>query len=406
MSSENQNNYIKGYKYRIYPTDSQKELIRKYIDLYRFVYNWGLALEESNYKLYKDGKSDIKFFNFFDLCQEFKKFKDLEENSWLKVLPNTTARLALRDVINSYNKFFKCKEIGHPKFKSKKRSPKMFKTRNERFYINGDKIRFEGLSYGHTATSSDLVDLHFDSGFTRDQNVKYIQPSISIDNLGNYWVSFSIETPYELLSTPKTEPIGIDVGIRHTMTLSTGEIFNRPKEKIDKLKRRLSRESHHYSRDINRRMLEARRTKTKYDDIPISKRSQKRKEKIQKLYNRISNIKKSFYHETIKNIVLRNPEAIVIETISTREITSNNSWATKMFDGADFYTMHKIIEDKCTKYNIPLIKADKQYPSTQMCSCCGHIKKLRSHHTYICPVCGNRMDRDVNAAINLRNLAV
>ena len=397
--------FNKGYRYRIYPTDSQKELIRKYIDLYRFVYNWGLALEHNQYNLYKDGKSNIRFFSFFDLCKEFKKFRDLEENSWLKELPNTTARLALKDVIESYNKFFKCKGFGYPKFKTKKRSPKSFKTRNERFYIEGDKIRFEGLKYS-LSDGAEMVDLHFDTGFLRNQNVKYMQPSISIDNLGNYWVSFSIEMPCKILDTPKTEPIGIDVGIRQTMTLSTGEVFNKPKEKINRLKKRLSKAQHHYSRDVNRRMLEAKRTKTKYDDIPISKRSQKRKEKIQKLYNKISNIKKNFYHETIKNIVLRNPEAIVIETISTREITSNNSWATKMFDGADFYTMHKIIEDKCTKYSIPLIKADRGFPSTQICSCCGYIKKMHSNHIYICPVCGNRMDRDVNAAINLRNLAV
>ena len=72
---------------------------------------------------------------------------------------------------------------------------------------------------------------------------------------------------------------------------------------------------------------------------------------------------------------------------------------------ADFYTIRKIFEDKCEKYNIRLVEADPEYPSSQICSNCGHIRRIDSQHTYICHNCGTRIDRDLNAAINLRNLA-
>ena len=284
----------------------------------------------------------------------------------------------------------------------------MFKTRNDRFYIDGDRVRFEGLPHINRYIGLvDTINLGFDFGLYKNQHIKYIQPVISIDNLGNYWVSFSIKEPIQKLDKPKTEPIGIDLGIRKTMTLSTGETFTRPNDKINRIDRRLSRIRRQCSRDNKRRRREANRTKTKYEDIPVSKRSQKRLTKLRKLNKKITNIKNNFYHETIKNIVLRNPEAIVLETTRTREMqrTAKYKQLQQGLHKANFFTMAKIFEDKCTKYGVPLIKADHTYPSTQVCSNCGHRQKLHGKKIYHCPQCGLEMDRDLNAALNLRNLA-
>lgn len=411
MSENSGNTYIKGYKFQAYPTEEQKQMINKYIDLYRFVYNWGIAQEEEQYKLKKDRITTTGFLRYFDLNLKLTEFRNKPGNEWIKEIPNSTSRLALRDVANAYIQFFKHPDKFHsPKFKSKKRSKKYFKTRNDRFSINGNRFRFEGMAFSKGKGKNiplDEIQLHFDTGFFRDDKVKYICPTISVDNLDRYWVSFSVEEECIDLDTPKTDAIGIDVGVRQTMVLSTGEVFNRPKEKINNLESKLRHAMRHYSRDIDRRMKESIRTKTKYEDIPISNRSQKRLNKVRKLYKRITNIKENFYHETIKSIVLRNPEAIVIENISTRELQkkSGKLWANKYLPKADFRKMHVIIEEKCKKYNVPLIKADKQFKSSQICSVCGNIKDPYSRHVYICPVCGNRMDRDVNAAINLKNLA-
>ena len=398
--------YMHGYRIRIYPTELQKELINKYINLYRRVYNWAREKQEEQYAKKKAGETTKGFIPFYDLCKLYAEYRNLPENEWLKELPNTTARLALRDLINAYSKFFKHKSR-HPKFKSKKCSPKMFKTRNNRFYIDGDQVRFEGLPMTCRYTGDvDTINLNYDFGYRKSDKIKYIQPVISIDNLGNYWVSFSIEEPKIKLDILQSEPIGVDMGIRQTIVLSTGEVFNRPKDKIDKLDRRLRRAQHHRSRDINRRFKEAKRTITKYEDIPVSKRARKREDKVRKLYKRITNVKKAFYHEIIKNIVTRNPEAIVIETIKVQETQQKHHKNNPQLHGADFYTMRKIFEDKCNKYGVRLIEADPEYPSSQICSNCGYRQDIGSKRTYVCPICGMRLDRDLNAALNLRSLAI
>ena len=329
MNDIDDNIYIKSYKYRLYPTEKQKNLINKYINLYRYVYNWARAQQDVIQQKKANEESGYGFYSFYDLCKLFAEYRDQPGNEWLKELPNTTARLALRDVVDAYDRFFKGFNR-HPKFKSKKRSPKMFKTRNDRFYIDGDKVRFEGLycDPGHHGFS-DKIDLHIDLGYKREDKIKYIQPSISIDNLGNYWLSFSLELSKEILNVPKSDPIGIDMGIRNTLTLSNGEVYNRPNDKINRLERRIKRVKRHISRDIKRRLMESKRTKTKYDDIPVSNRSHKRQIKLRKLSNKVANIKHTWYHNTIKQIVLQNPEAIVIETIKVDKLRKANKKSGK-----------------------------------------------------------------------------
>lgn len=353
-------------------------------------------------KLFNEKKVFNSFIGFYDLCELYTNLRNSPEYQWLQEMPLTTGRMALYDLVRSYKMFFKG-VCNHPKFKSRKKSPKSFKTRSDvdKFYIEGDTIRIEGLKRG------DKIRLKFDTGFQKKRRIKYILPSISIDTLGNYWVSFSIETPIEPLSMPVSEPIGVDVGIRHTITLSTGEIFNRPKDKIKKLERRLSRTQRHVTRDIKRRMKIANHTKTKYEDIPVSKRAKKRLMRRNKIFKRITHIKNTFYHSTIKSIVLRNPKAIVIETIRTTKMIreNRNSALANDYFYSDFHKIHQIFKDKCTRYGVTLIQADEEYPSSQICSHCGSKRTIGSQRTYICHNCGLRIDRDINAAINLRNLA-
>ena len=408
------NTYIRSYKYRIYPTESQRELINTFVNLRRYVYNWGIAREEERYQEKKDGKTTHGFYSYYDLNRMFGKLRNSPDKEFLKKIPLSTARLALRDVANAYLSHFSNVYQGSPKFKSKKRAPKMFKTRNDRFYIDGDRVRFEGLycSPDHKSENAvvETINLKFDTGFKRSDSIKYISPSISIDNFDNYWVSFSIEEPVIELNVPQSEPIGIDMGIRQTLVLSTREVFNRPNDKIKKLNKKLKRQHRHYTRDVIHRSKEAKRTKTKYEEIPISNRSQKRLNGIRKTYARITNIKTTWYHTIIKQIVTRNPQTIVIENIRVRELQQKR-YTQDLKDAlahADFYTMRKIFEHKCNRYGVNLIIAPKEYPSSQICSNCGFIKdshKDHGKHTYVCPNCGMRLDRDINAALNLLSLA-
>ena len=354
-------------------------------------------------------KQNTDFLSFFDLSREFTKFRNLPENEWLKLMPSGSTKLALRDVYNTFIKFFN-KGGGYPKFKSKKYSPKFFKTRSNKFYIDKDRLRFEGLT-NHKGNNCKkyLIDLKFELPFRRIDGTKYISPCISKDNIGNYWVSFSIETPTIILDSEKSEGIGIDVGIRQTMTLSNGTIYNRPKDKLEKLEKRKRRAQKRVTKDINHRLEISKRMKIKYEEVPISNRSNMRANKYRKICNKITNVKSNFYHNSIKEIILKNPEYIVIEKLSVRDMQRNTRNKSRKFRDelchSDFYTIQTLIKKYCNKYNIPLIEADRNYQSSRICSNCGNIRNIGSHSTYICPACGLRIDRDINAAINLGRFA-
>ena len=385
--------FYKGYRYEIKPTDEQKEKINKYISLYRYVYNWAIDLQEQLYDDYLHEKSSKRFYSYFDLTMKYTELVNSKGMEWLKELPIGTARKALKSVINAYNMFFKNLNR-KPKYKSKKRSPKSFRTRQERCYITNNMVQIEG--FGKNA-----FDLRFDTGF--DRSTKIINPQVSIDTTGRYWFSFSVQQKCISLFAPETKAIGIDLGVRQTFALSTGEVFNQPDTK--RLERRLNRIKNHVNRDINRRFTESQRTKTKYEDIPKSKRSQKRELKMNKLFAKIHNIKNTFYDTVIKNITDRNPSAIVMEDIRVKNLMYNKKFMAKPMSSVSFYSIITKMRNKCNYRSIRFIQADRRYPSTQLCSNCGSIKKMYSLHTYKCPVCGMVEDRDINAAKNLEFLA-
>lgn len=384
----------RGYKYQIYPTEDQKFQLNKFINLFRYVYNWGIAKEKEVYEQYKQGLSEYGFYNFIELCSIFTYERNNNPDLyWLKEMPNTTARLALRNVVNAYKRFFSG-ENNHPRFKSKKKCRKReasFNTRNDRFKIKDDKIKIEGIE--------SYISLDYNTGFDID---RCINPCISRDHFGNYFISFSLEEESVELNIPKSEPIGIDLGIKQTFVLSTGESFNQPKEKLNKLEHRRRKIDRHVTRDINRRLKESMRTKTKYEDIPKSKRAIKRETQRKRLYDKIHNIKDTFYHTITKQIVMRNPEFVCMETFSVMKIENDYRYMSKYLSDTSFYDITRKMKDKCAIYNIPFIQAPREFASTQICSNCGSVKKMHNKRIYKCPVCGMVMDRDINAAINLK----
>ena len=229
-----------GYKYQIYPTDDQVFRLEKINDLFRYVYNWGIAKEQEIYELYQTNASEYQFYSYYDLNTMFTEERNKPGNEWLKDIPLSTARLALRNVVNSYEKFFNGSN-NKPSFKSKKKSKFSFNTRKDRFKIKDNCIKIEGID--------DPISLGFNSELFINENwrsdSKAINPTVSKDKLGNYFISFSLEEESNDLETPKSEGIGIDVGERRTYTLSSGDIINQPKEKLEKLERRRKRQQRH-----------------------------------------------------------------------------------------------------------------------------------------------------------------
>ena len=200
----------------------------------------------------------------------------------------------------------------------------------------------------------------------------------------------------------KSSPIGIDVGIRNMITTSDGDVFEFPDTK--KYEKRMKRQQRRLQKYYNRYLEESFRTRTKYEDIPKSKNMVKKQKALHKTISKIHNKILNEANVATKRIVDKNPECIVIETISVREQQIKSPWLLKHAPHMMYYTLHRQIQFKAKIRGIPVIKADTNYPSSQICSNCGNIRKTR-HTIYNCPVCGLRLDRDINAAINLRNLA-
>ena len=390
--------YYKGHKYKIYPTEEQKQKLDRFIDLYRYVYNWALAKEQEIYESYKNGESEKSFYTFFDLSKIFVQYRNSPENKWLLELPNGTACNAINELVTAYTRFFN-NISGYPKFKSKKNSKKSFTTRNDRFYIDKNTVKIEGLDL------NDRIQLGFDSEYNKDS--VHHNTVISKDTIGDYYVSFcTIEEKIEI-DNSDGKVIGIDLGVRNTLTTSVpieDEYFHhQPFNKIHKLKRNISKLQVKVSHDQLRRLNEAKRTKTKYEDIPKSKREIKREKIINKKYIKIHNIKNTYYDTIIKRIMDTNPKAIVMETFEYNKIIHSQKYMTKYMVDTSFYDITQKTKYQCNKRNIPFIQAPVQYASSQICSNCGNRIKIGNKKIYRCPICGNTLDRDLNAAYNLED---
>ena len=205
--------------------------------------------------------------------------------------------------------------------------------------------------------------------------------------------------------TDKTEPIGIDLGIKTLATCSNGMTLQKANIKKDKkkLKRLQRKASRHY-----RKMLdECKQTKTKFDDMQKSKNLLKLESEIRKTYRRINNKLTTNIHEFTTLLVKLNPKAIVIEDLNVRAMRKNKYLSEKINE-AKFYEFRRQLEYKCQWNNVNLIVADRFYPSSKLCSCCRNKKEKLSlsERTYICEKCGCVIDRDYNASLNLKYLAM
>lgn len=378
-------NRFKGFKIKIYPTSEQCAKINQIMNTYRAIYNIGLNIQNENHD------SGNKHLSYYSMCSIFKDMRNNNpEYYWMNTISMSTIRQALVDLNNAFNTFFDHK-TRFPKFKSKKRYKKSIGLRSDRVYIRETYIGLPDI--GYVLVKNHPIPIHTRVYCTR----------ISTDGYGNYWFSCEIEREMvDMSSIHKTEPVGIDVGIRNMITTSDGKYYHY--SDVSKYEKRIRRQSKRLSKHYNRILEESKRTKTKYEDIPKSKNMQKLEYARNRAYKKISHKLMNDIHNATKEIVSNNPSAIIIENIRVTDILKNN----RMRNYAPylrFYEIRRQLEYKAADRGIPIIVADEHYPSSQICSRCGNIRHIGSDHVYKCTVCGLRIDRDLNAAYNLRNLA-
>ena len=376
---------LKSFKTEINPTEEQKVRIRKTIGTCRFIYNFYLA---HNKELHENGKKFMSSSQFrVWLNNEF--LPSHPEYSWIKEAYSKSVTQAVNNGQTAFEKFFDYKSA-FPKFKKKGRSDvKMYFVRNNPKDCHCERHRLKIPSLGWVRIK--------EKGYiptTKDGNViKSGHVSIKADR---YYVSVLIEIPDKTSANNSSEGIGIDLGLKDFAIVSNGKTYKNINKsaKLKKLEKKLVREQRSLSR--------------KYENLKKGESTQKRnihkqRLKIQKLHQRIDNIRTDYINKIIAEIVKTKPSHITIEDLNVSGMMKNRH-LSKAVASQKFYEFRSKLLAKCKENGIELRIVDRWYPSSKTCRCCKNIKKdlKLSDRLFRCD-CGYIEDRDFNAALNLRD---
>lgn len=357
---------LKAYKYRIYPNKEQKIQIAKTFGCCRFVYNQTLAYRKDSYEKEKKSISRTGCNNYCN--RELKK-----EYEWLKEVDKFALTNAIYNMDAAYRKFFK-EHAGYPKFKSKHDNHKSYTTNFTNGNISVDfvhgKIKLPKLKEVKAKTH-------------REFNGKIKSATVSQVPSGKYFVSVLVET--EHLEMPhRNKNIGLDLGIKDLCVTTDGEKYENPKiirkyeQKLVKLQRQLAH-------------------KEKW-----SNNYYKQKKKIALCHEKVRNARKDYLHRVSHEIISEN-QVIVSENLQIKNMVKNHHLAKSISD-VSWYELTRQLEYKAAWDGRQYIKIDTFYTSSQICSGCGYQNvdtKDLSVREWICPICGIKHDRDINAAKNI-----
>lgn len=351
----------KAFKYRIYPTESQKELIARHIGSSRFVYN--LALETKN-AAYIGNKHN---YSAFDLVKQLPELK--KELPWLKEVNSQSLQQSIQNMDIAFKKFFK--GAGFPKFKKK--------SNKGSFSIPQNVIVENGLLIIPKFKEGIKIKLH------RPTQGTIKSATISVTPTGKYFVSILCDTNTEMPNkAPITESttIGIDLGIKNFAITSEGEVFENPK------------------------FLRKAQSKLKYVQRKYSKHKGKRtKKKLAKLHEKITNQRQDFLHKTSTKLIREN-QTICLETLVVKNMVKNHNLAQAISD-VSWSTFVTMLEYKADWYGKNILRIGQFAPSSKTCSCGVINKDLKlSDREWTCKSCGTTHDRDILAACNIKSFAL
>ena len=378
---------VKAIKVMLIPNNVQQTKLFQYAGASRFAYNWALAREKENYE--KGGR----FIPDTELRKEFTRLRNSDEYAWLLNVSNNVTKQAIKDACSAYKNFFKGLQR-YPRFKAKKKSMPKFYQDNIKIQFSNTHVKFEGFSSSRKANKQKLNWVKLAEHGRIPTDAKYRNPRVSFDGL-NWWISVCVEFP-DCRDRPNHDGIGIDLGIKDLAICSDGNTYkninkNQTVKKLEKRKRRLQR-------SVSRKYEHNKKGGSYCKTNNIVK-----KEKLLlKVNHRLANIRKDYLNQTTSEIVNRKPRFICIEDLNVSGMIKNRH-LSKAVQNQGFFEFRKQLEYKCNDRGIQLIVADRFYPSSKRCSCCGKIKKdLRlSDRTYKCE-CGNVIDRDFQASLNLK----
>lgn len=385
-------------KIRLLPTKEQEILFWKSAGVARWSYNYFLSESYRVYQEWLEDNSKPKHISEQEVRKYINNVLKRTTHTWLKDVGSNVMKQGVKDASDSLHRFFN-KISNYPKFKSKKKS-------KPSFYVNYDSIKrlpngFQGERLGYVKTKESLPKI--------PKGEKYVNPRISFD--GKFWylsVGYKVKIKQVKLTDEK---IGIDVGLKDLAIVSnSNNSYTKKYRNINKgyrirlLEKRLKRSQRKLSRKIlnNIESYSKNRVPTYTRPLGECKNIQKQKHIIQGLYRKITNIITNYIHQVTAEVVKNKPSWIVLEDLNIRGILKNKHLSKSVSD-SKWYEFRRQIEYKAELYGIEVVVADRFYPSSKTCHKCGHVKRdlKLSDRTYRCDCCGNVIDRDVNASINL-----
>ena len=379
---------IKTIQVMLIPNNRQKTKLFQYANTARYAYNWALGREKENYK------NDGKFLSDGELRKEFTQLKKTDEYSWLNEISNNVTKQAIKDACNAYKRFFK----GYskfPKFKSRKFSIPSFYQDNVKIKFTNTHVKVEGFTTSKKKNKQKLNWIRLAEHNRIPIDVKYTNPRIKYDGV-NWYLTVGVEYEDSTMF-PTNDGIGIDFGIKDLAICSDGNKYQNinKTQKVKKLEKRKRRLQHSVSRKYEKNK--------KGESYCKTKNVIKKEKLLLKVNHRLTNIRKNYLNQTTSEIVNRKPRFICIEDLNVSGMMKNRH-LSKTVQQQGFYEFRRQIEYKSVWNNIPVIIADRFYPSSKLCSCCGNIKKdlKLSDRIYKCE-CGNVIDRDFQASLNLKD---
>ena len=366
---------LKAYKFRIYPTEEQEIFFAKTFGCVRKVYN--LMLDDRK-KAYEEVKNNPSKKMTFPTPAKYKK-----EFPFLKEVDSLALANAQLHLDKAYKNFFRDKSVGFPRFKSKKNPVQSYTTNNQKgtvALIDSKFIKIPKLK------SLVRIKLH------RQPKGMIKSATVSRHSSGKYYISLLCKE--EISELPKTNSaIGIDLGITDFAILSDGQKIDNHKF-TSKMEKKLKREQ----RKLSRRALLA---KQKGINLFEAKNYQKQKRKVARLHEKVMNQRTDFLNK-LSTEIIKNHDIICIEDLNVKGMLRNHKLARSISD-VSWSSFVAKLQYKADWYGREIIKVDTWFPSSQICSECGHKdgKKPLNIREWTCPICHTHHDRDINASINI-----
>ena len=376
---------LKSFKTEINPTEEQKARIRKTIGTCRYVYNFYLG---HNKALHDDGE---KFMTgkSFSLWLNNEYIPDNPDKTWIREVYSKAVKKSIEDGCAAFTRFFK-HQSDFPKFKKKGKSDvKMYFVKNNPKDCQCERHRLKIPTLGWVRIK--------EKGYIPTTKAGYMIRSGTVSvKAGRFYVSVLVEIPDVNINNNLNEGIGIDLGLKDFAIISNGKTYRNINKSagLKKLEKQLIREQRSLSR--------------KYENLKKGESTQraniqKQKLKVQKLHHKMDNIRTDYINKTIAEIVKTKPSYITIEDLNVKGMMKNRC-LSKAVASQKFYEFRTRLKAKCDENGIELRVADRFYPSSKTCHHCGSIRKnlKLSDRIYRCE-CGYVADRDLNAALNLKD---